>query len=81
MWYSRKSNKYGNKTKVYSGEVYHSQKEANYAQEPDLLKKGKAIKDFKRQVRIPLDVNGYHICNYIVDFMVTNRDGSIELHI
>jgi len=79
-WYQKTGNKYGAKTKEYNGRIYHSKKEAGYAQELDLMIRAKEIKEWKPQVRISLDINGYHICNYIVDFEVTNCDGSIEWH-
>jgi len=60
--------------------MYHSKKEAGYARELDLLYRAGEIKDWEGQYKLPLDVNGYHICNYIVDFKVINKDGSIELH-
>lgn len=80
MFYQRSGSKYGNQTREYNGRTYDSKLEARYAQDLDLLKKAKQIKDWEGQYRIKLDVNGYHICNYIVDFKVTMPDGSIELH-
>jgi hypothetical protein len=80
MWYQRRGNKYGNTKKEYGGLIYHSKSEAGYARDLDLLQKAKKIKSWDRQVRIRLDVNGYHICNYICDFRVVNWDESIELH-
>ena len=80
MWQIKKQNKYNNQSKEYNGRYYHSKKEAAYAQELDLLKKAGEIKDWKPQHRVSLDVNGYHICNYIVDFLVTNKYGEEELH-
>ena len=52
--------------------------EASKAAELALLKRAKEIKDFKEQVKIPLEVNGYHICNYYIDFVITHNDGEIE---
>ncbi len=52
--------------------------EANYAAELDLRLKAKDIKGWKRQIRIPLEMNGYHICDYIIDFVVEHNDGTIE---
>ncbi len=80
MWHLKfkQPTKYHNKTNVYNDEVYHSLKEANYAAELDLRVKAHEIKKWERQVRIPLDVNNYHICNYIIDFIVTHNDDSLE---
>lgn len=52
--------------------------EAGKAQELELLKRAGEIKDYQEQVKIPLEVNGYHICNYFIDFMVAHNDGSTE---
>lgn len=79
MYYQRPRTKYGNKTKEYNGRTYHSHLEAKYAQELDLMLKAGEIKEVKPQHRVSLDVNGYHICNYIVDFLVTNNDDTQEL--
>ena len=80
MWHQRfkQPSKYHNTTNVYNDQVYHSIKEANYAGELDLRIKAHDIKSWVRQVRIPLDVGGYHICNYIIDFVVTHNDGTLE---
>ena len=52
--------------------------EAGKAQELDLLKKAGEIKDFKEQVKLSLEVNGFHICNYYIDFVIEHNDGVIE---
>jgi hypothetical protein len=52
--------------------------EAGRAQELELLKRAGEIKDFREQVKIPLEVNGYHICNYFIDFVVDHNDGTTE---
>lgn len=70
--------KYGNSITEYNGRRYHSAKEAKYAEELDWKLKGKVIKSWKPQVRIRIDVNGQHICDYILDFLVENNDGSLE---
>jgi hypothetical protein len=80
MFYQRRGSKYGNKTKEYGSRIYHSKKEAAYAHDLAMLQKAGEIIEIVPQFRLSLDVNGYHICNYIVDFMVTTRDGSVELH-
>ena len=79
MWSQRRGNKYGNTRKVYGGQVYDSKKESRQAQELDLLIKAHEIKGYERQVRFSIDVNGYHICNYIADFVIENLDGSKEI--
>ena len=78
VWYQQKQNKYNAKSTEYGGLVYHSKKEAAYAQELDLRIKAKDIKSWKRQVRIDLKVYGQHICNYYMDFVITHNDDSEE---
>lgn len=80
MWYQRKGNKFGAKSSTYNGINYHSKKEAGYAAELDLLLKAGEIKEWTRQIKISLDVNGRHITNYYCDFRVITKDGSEELH-
>lgn len=78
MWYQKRGSKYGAKSTEYEGNVYHSKKEAGYAKELDLRVRAKDIKGWRRQVKIPLDVNGYHICNYYIDFIIEHNDGTLE---
>lgn len=73
MWHLQRGSKYGNYEKEYNGQIYHSKKEAGWARELDLLIRAKKIKSYERQVRFSIDVNGYHICNYIADFVVTDN--------
>lgn len=79
MFHQRPKNKYGNKKTVFGDRLYGSKLEASYAKQLETAKKGNAIADYIPQFRLRLDVNGYHICDYIVDFLVTNNDGSQEL--
>ena len=80
MWIQRRGAKYGNKKAEFNGRSYMSRGEAGYARDLQLRKKAGEIKEIVPQFRLSLDVNGYHICNYIVDFMVVMADGSKELH-
>lgn len=77
-WRQRYGNKYGAKRQEYGGVQYHSKKEAGHAAELDLMQKAGLIKSWRRQERIDLSVNGFHICNYYIDFTVTHNDDSIE---
>jgi hypothetical protein len=86
VWYNeamtylvKRYSKYNAKSSIYNDSVFHSKKEAGYAAELDLRIKAKDIKSWRRQVKISLDVNGNHICNYYIDFEVTHNDGTIEL--
>jgi len=78
MWYQTRQNKFNNKSTIYNGYPYSSKKEAAYAQELDLRVKAKDIHSWERQVNISLDVNGYHICNYKIDFVINHNDETIE---
>ncbi len=73
-----KANKYHNIPKEYNGEIYHSTFERDYAAELDFRKKCGDIKEWERQVKLDLRVNGQHICNYYIDFIVTHNDGTRE---
>lgn len=72
------TNKYGARSAQYNGVTYHSTAEAKYAYNLDLRLRAGEITGWKRQVRIPLKVNGYLIANYIIDFIVTHKDGTEE---
>lgn len=65
----QKRSKYGNRRIVVDGERFDSKGE--YARYLELLLQQKAglIRDLTRQVRIPIEVNGSHICDYIADFV------------
>jgi len=79
MWHLKyQSNKYRNVKTEYNGINYASKLEAGYAVELDIVKKAKEIKEWHRQVKISLDLNGYHIANYYVDFSIDHNDGTIE---
>jgi hypothetical protein len=70
--------KFGNIKAQHDGITYHSKFERDYAAQLDLRKKAKDILDWRRQVRIPLEVNGYLIANYYIDFVIDHNDGSTE---
>lgn len=77
MWNKKYS--YFKTPKVKIGDKqYDSKFEAGYGQELELRLKGKAIKYFDTHVRIPLEVNGYTIANYYIDFVVGHNDGTTE---
>ena len=71
-------NKYGAKPTIYNGIKYHSKFEAEYAKNLDWRLKAKDIKRWERQVKISLDVNDSHICNYFMDFVIAHNTGAIE---
>lgn len=80
MYQVKKSrrNKYNAKSTCYNGIYYHSKFEAGYAEELDWRIKAKDIKSVERQVKISLDVNGKHITNYFIDFVIIHNDDSFE---
>lgn len=79
MVYLQKTfNKYGAKSQTYNGISYHSKFEAAYAAALDLAVKAGEIKKWDRQVKLDLKVNGQHITNYYIDFIVYHLDGSRE---
>ena len=67
------------KKTVVDGLKYDSKFEAAYARELGLKLRAGEIEGFESHVRIPLEVNGYHICDYYVDFAVDHKDGTKEL--
>lgn len=72
------ASKYKNKSSEYNGIVYHSIFESEYAQQLDWWLKCGEIKSWQRQVRLDLKVNGHHINNYYIDFVVHHHDGHRE---
>jgi dsDNA-binding SOS-regulon protein len=79
MWGQKNQNKYRNIRQTYNGRSYMSKKEANKAYELDLLKKAGEIIKWQPQAKIELfGENKSHICNYFVDFIVVNKNGTTE---
>ena len=75
----RPSTKFNNKTTEFMGQRYDSKGEAGYAGELQQEKYAGIIVSWDRQFKIDLRVNGKHITNYWMDFVVTMPDGSIDL--
>lgn len=71
-------NKYKSVPTEVNGITYHSKLEGKYAFELNARKLANDIKDWERQVKISLDINGRHIANYYVDFLVHHNDGTME---
>lgn len=67
--------KFGARKTTYNGREYASKKEAQYAQDLDLLVKGKVLSRWEAQVAIPLFVGGKRICKYIIDFVEYDMKG------
>lgn len=66
--------------RTYAGVVYDSKAECKYAFSLDQLKASGKILDWSRQIRVPLVVNGITVCNFVIDFCVSNNDGDQEFH-
>lgn len=78
IYWQKSGNKYHSKSTQVEGITYHSKLEAGYADELRIRLMAKDIAGWERQVKIDLTVNGYHITNYYIDFVITNNDGSKE---
>jgi hypothetical protein len=74
----------GNKVSFYAGRLFDSRKESDYARRLDILKSAANREDrvleWEGQVRVPMVVNGKHVCDYYCDFRVTFCDGRVEHH-
>jgi uncharacterized protein YggL (DUF469 family) len=71
--------KYGNKKVTIDGFVFDSIKEGEYYKSLVILQRVGEIKKFQRQTVYKLAVNGVHICKYVADFVVWNKDGTVEV--
>ena len=83
----KRRNKYGVAPKderTRGLEVFDSKLEMRYSEQLDLLRHAlhprDRVESVRRQVAIPLEVNGCLICHYRADFEVMYGDGRIELH-
>lgn len=70
--------KYGNKKTWYNNVLYDSKAEAKYASDLDLRLRGKDILAWDRQIKFPIVINGKKVCTYVCDFVVTNKDKTVE---
>ena len=57
--------------------MHDSRAEAGYCNQLNVLEKSGEIKSYEIQKTFRLDVNGKHICNHRVDFLVTNKNGEV----
>jgi hypothetical protein len=77
MTYYQKTYYKSAKKSEYKGSIYDSKFEAQVAQDLEMMKLAGEIISWERQITIPLEVNGYLVCNYIIDFIVY-REGETE---
>lgn len=76
----KKHNKYSNKwTECRQHHQHQSKLEARYCDRLQLLLKAKEIYHYTTQMSFELMVEGQHICNHIVDFVVIKKDAA-EIH-
>lgn len=78
MYLERRGNKYNSRRTEYHGTSYMSKKEAQKAWELDMLLNAGEIRSWQKQFKLSLDVNGVHITNYFLDFMVEKNDGTFD---
>ena len=62
------------------GHIHDSIGEAGYCNQLALLVKTKEIKSYKIQQTYRFKVKGKHITTHRVDFVVTTKEGKIEVH-
>lgn len=76
-------NKYGNTRTPYGGRVFASKREATQARDLDLQRRAQdprqKVVAVQYQYKMPVKVNGVHICDYFADFYVSFADGHHEI--
>lgn len=75
---TNKTNKYGASRTEFKGKIYDSRYEAEVAHSLEVRKRAKDIKDYQKQVKIPLTAHGKTVCNYYIDFVILHNDGTKE---
>lgn len=76
--YKKRRLKYGNRRTEFRAKEYDSALEARVARDLRFRQLAGELIDVKRQVTIPLNAHGQHICNYRIDFVVIRKDGITE---
>lgn len=77
MW-NKQYSYYNIKKTVSHDKKYDSKFEANFGDNLELQLKAKEIRGFDIHQRIPLEVNGYKICDYYIDFVIYHNDETVE---
>lgn len=75
---SKKKGKIQSTKQNYNGNKYDSKFEAKVAEDLDWQLKSGELVEVKRQVKIPLVVNGVLVCNYILDFRTVDKYGQVN---
>jgi hypothetical protein len=74
-----KRSKYGNVKTVVDGRTFDSKKEAGVYAQLKLMERNGAVTKIELQAPYKLEVNGVKICTYRADFVVTLKDGSVQV--
>jgi hypothetical protein len=70
--------KYGARITEYNGVKYHSNREAQYAAELDLLIRAGKVQYWVRQMDFVLHVEGIAIGKHVVDFRIADEHGQVR---
>jgi hypothetical protein len=73
-----RGSKYNNIITEYKGFKYDSMAEAKYAWELDMRLRAREFQSWEPHGKLKLEVNGFWICDYEIDFIVYHHDGTIE---
>ena len=73
----KRGSKYKNQATEVAGIKFDSKREASRYRQLRLLEIAGKISDLKLQVRYKLDVNTFHVCDYIADFTYIDGDSLI----
>jgi hypothetical protein len=73
------ASKMRNKITIVDGIRFDSKHEANVYLSYKLALASKSIVNFVRQVKYVITINDIKICTYIADFVVYNKDGTVEV--
>lgn len=69
FWQKDEQTKYRAKQSTLDGKFFASNKERRRYEQLKLLLRAGEIRDLKTQVAYDLNVNGFHVCKYIADFV------------
>lgn len=75
---AKNKNKFNAKKQTYNGNKFDSTFEAKVAEDLDWRLKAGELIEVKRQVKVPLIVNGVTICNYYLDFRTVDKHGQVN---
>ena len=76
--FKTKKNKFNNKSCWKDGVRFDSRFEIQLLKDLEARKSAGELVDIQRQIKLSLDLNGYHIANYFCDFKLEYSDGTIE---